>query len=472
MTPDPAPGGGCRPVPPVLLFASYHAYLDHSSGAALATRDLFEALSARGWSCRVVCGPALDYGDGRGPAEVLREHQIPHHLERCAPPTGERYELFHYALNGVPVCQYRPETFAPHRPATRAQGVPFLDVVSRACARFHPDVVLTYGGLPFAAHLMRRVRRAGARVLFCLHNFDYRDPELLRAADALWVPSEFARAAYRARVGVDAAAVPWPWDHARVRAERADGRFVTFVNPVPVKGVAWFARIAAEAYRRRPDIPFLVVEGRGGADGLRRLPIDLSALTNLNVMRSTPRPGAFYARSRVVLMPSLWEETFGRVAAEALVNGIPVLATRRGALPETLGGAGLLFDVPGRYTEPARMSDVPAPAEVAPWVAKIERLWDEPAFYAEHRERALERARVWEPERLCAGAGAFLKRVGRGAPDRRHRTAAAGTGAGGLSRRACGTRAPAPRSRAGHRRNTPVPRHQARPSKRWFGSPS
>jgi hypothetical protein len=77
-----------NPPNPVLFFASYHAYLDHASGAALATRDLFEHLTARGWSCRVVCGPHLSYEDRRTPRAVLERHQIPHHIEWCAPPNG------------------------------------------------------------------------------------------------------------------------------------------------------------------------------------------------------------------------------------------------------------------------------------------------------------------------------------------------------------------------------------------------
>ena len=83
---------------------------------------------------------------------------------------------------------------------------------------------------------------------------------------------------------------------------------------------------------------------------LARLPVDLSGLTNLNRMANTPDPRDFYRVSRVVLMPSLWRESLGRVAVEAMANGIPVLASDRGALPETLGEAGFVFTIPERYT--------------------------------------------------------------------------------------------------------------------------
>jgi hypothetical protein len=86
----------------------------------------------------VVCGPQLDFGDSRPVEDVLRDHRLPYHVERCAPPGGASYALFHYVLNGVPVTQYRPDGYDPRRPATPAEGVPFLDVVSRACTRFGP----------------------------------------------------------------------------------------------------------------------------------------------------------------------------------------------------------------------------------------------------------------------------------------------------------------------------------------------
>ena len=87
--------------------------------------------------------------------------------------------------------------------------------------------------------------------------------------------------------------------------------------------------------------------------------------------------------SRAVLVPSLWRESLGRVPMEALANGIPVLASDRGALPETLGDAGFVFTIPERYTP--QSLEIPTAREVAPWVAVLEKLWDDPEFEARHR---------------------------------------------------------------------------------------
>src|SRR6185369_7018685 len=47
------------------------------------------------------------------------------------------------------------------------------------------------------------------------------------------------------------------------------------------------------------------------------------------------------ACSRFVLVPSLWEEPFGRIAVEAMANDIPVLASWTGGLREIVGRTAL-----------------------------------------------------------------------------------------------------------------------------------
>jgi glycosyltransferase involved in cell wall biosynthesis len=193
-------------------------------------------------------------------------------------------------------------------------------------------------------------------------------------------------------------------------------RFVTFINPLEIKGVYVFARIARELARRRPDIPILVTQGRSRFDALTEPALGLAPHLagqfpieptrdgrNIITMPFLPDSQSFYptvySMTKLLLMPSLWFESFGLVAAEAMLNGIPVLASNRGALPETIGDAGILFDIPAKYTPDTR--EVATAEEVEPWVETIVRLWDDAAEYEPWSRAARERAQLWHPDRLA-----------------------------------------------------------------------
>jgi glycosyltransferase involved in cell wall biosynthesis len=377
-----------------LLFASIHGYVDPSSGAALATRDLLELLAGRGADCRTLSTSVLDFEREMPLESVLDPMGVPYARMRAALSGGGDAEVFDLTLNGVRTTLLRTASSRAERSPDQHESRTFLDLAEQVFTRFRPQVLLTYGGHPASLELMRRARRRGIRVVFHLHNFAYDDRRAFAEADAVLVPSGFARRFYARRLGLHCTAIPYPLCPERVVASDPESRYVTFVNPQPTKGVTVFARIALELARRRPDIPLLVVEGRGTADGLAGVGVDLSGLENLHKMANTPDPRDFYRVSRAVLVPSLWRETFGRVAAEALLNGLPVLASDRGALPETLGDAGFVFTLPERCTPGS--GSVPTAREVAPWVAAIERLWDDSAWEAEHRRRALIEARRWD----------------------------------------------------------------------------
>ena len=149
--------------------------------------------------------------------------------------------------------------------------------------------------------------------------------------------------------------------------------------------------------------------GLGSANWPQETGIDLTELPNLTMRRSVPDPREFYAVTRLLLMPSLWNESFGLVAAEAMINGIPVLASSRGALPETIGDAGFLFDIPAKYTPETH--DLPTAEEVEPWVETIIRLWDDATEYERWSRAARERAQQWHPERLAPVYREFFGRI-------------------------------------------------------------
>jgi glycosyltransferase involved in cell wall biosynthesis/Tfp pilus assembly protein PilF len=422
-----------------IAFVSPHCVLDFTNGAATATLDALKLLSGIGFPCEVFCGTRVD-SMGSVTAALARPRPNPlpagegnlHHAERDEYRVGPfRGRMIFTAHGGVPVTLVdtgpaRDETINREAMAAFLTGCEvFLDAT-------RPDVLWTYGGDPAALVVQHMAAQRGIPILFALHTCAYKDKGPFQMVDRVIVPSEYARRHYRETLGLECDVLPLVVDLERVKVAGtvpvpsakngtrslpdtlADGTrsvpatFVTFVNPTPLKGVFVFARIAQELSARRPDIPLLIVEGSGKACFLPKLGIDLSGVKNLRIMPNTPDARQFLAATKLLLMPSLMESA-GLVAMEAMTNGIPVLASNRGALPETIGNEGFLFDIPACYTPETR--DPPTAEEVEPWVETIIRLWDDPAEYARRSQAARERAQAWHPDRLAPIYREFFGRV-------------------------------------------------------------
>jgi glycosyltransferase involved in cell wall biosynthesis len=91
----------------------------------------------------------------------------------------------------------------------------------------------------------------------------------------------------------------------------------------------------------------------------------LRALPNVHILPADNDIEVILGQTRILLVPSLWPETFGYVAPEAMLRGIPVLASKIGGLPEAkLGVDYVLPVVPGEFS--ANGFVIP-PQNLAPW---------------------------------------------------------------------------------------------------------
>ena len=72
-----------------------------------------------------------------------------------------------------------------------------------------------------------------------------------------------------------------------------------------------------------------------------------------------PRKATLLAHARALLFPIQWDEPFGLVMIEAQLSGVPVLALRRGSVPEVIedGITGLVADDPAELISGARIVD-------------------------------------------------------------------------------------------------------------------
>lgn len=162
---------------------------------------------------------------------------------------------------------------------------------------------------------------------------------LVAQADAVIVPSAFARERLR-ELGA-----PLPWERVHVlappvralteepRSEKRDSYALVVSRLAPEKGID----VAIEACRR-VGIP-LVVAG----DGPERAALARYATGEVRFAgRVDDRELArLRAEAAIALAPSRSAETFGLAVAEAMAAGLPVAASRIGALPELVDEAGL-----------------------------------------------------------------------------------------------------------------------------------
>ena len=161
---------------------------------------------------------------------------------------------------------------------------------------------------------------------------------------------------------------------------RADNGYVLMMNACAVKGISIFLALA----RALPDIQFAALPGWGTTDADR---MALSALPNVNLLENRKNLDEILHRTRVLLMPSLWVEGFGMAVVDAMLRGIPVLASNYGGLVEAKLGTDYLLPVHPieRFEDYLDENMLPVPLvpkqEIGPWQDALSRLLSDRALH-------------------------------------------------------------------------------------------
>ena len=240
------------------------------------------------------------------------------------------------------------------------------------CVR--PDLV--WSQLEGALPILQTAQQLGVTGLCYVHDAEF-DPDEMRAIAALdchlVASSGFLAAKVWRATGRRTAVVYPPAELYFDTVGDANG-MVTMINPHAVKGLDTFLGIA----RRLPAVKFLLQESwKLKAEALTALEIQLAELPNVRFAHRVAEMRSVYRQTRLLIAPSRWEEGFGMVALEAQSCGIPVIASRRGGLPEAVGDGGLLID---DYRN------------VEAWVRAIDSVLGEPTRYQDYAERARRHA--------------------------------------------------------------------------------
>jgi release factor glutamine methyltransferase len=173
------------------------------------------------------------------------------------------------------------------------------------------------------------------------------------------------------------------------------------INPCSLKGVDIFLALAD----RFPDTRFAAVPTWGADQDLLE---QLRAKPNVSLLAPDDNIDLIWRQTRVLLVPSLWPETFGYVVPEAMLRGIPVIASNIGGLPEAKQGVEFLVDVaPGEW----RNADFFCPSQnIDAWSDALSQLLTDQVTYEDCSRRSRAAAHEFLKTATTEAFEAKLKR--------------------------------------------------------------
>jgi glycosyltransferase involved in cell wall biosynthesis len=357
-----------------ILLAQNLIHLPSHGGANRSNRLMLEQLAARGHTCVAVTplSGALATTDPERQFEALRSRGA------VIETVGDDSVV--YTFRGVTVHAVRSASKLPA-------------VIRSVAAAVHPDRTLVPSDDPGHIVMSAAVHATPGRVVHMVHTL-----QQLPFGPEAFYPSTAGTALLREAAGtiaVSRAAQQYVRDHAGITAEiiypqvygsephPAVGRFghgtVTMINPCGYKGLSILLGLAD----LRPDVEFLAVPTWGALPEERA---ELDRRRNIIVVEPADDIDVIFARTGVLLMPSLWGETFGYTCVEAMLRGIPVLASSVAGLVEAkLGTPGSLpvRPITGYAHDVRQDRPVPTvpPQDIDVWAAELDRLRTDEAHY-------------------------------------------------------------------------------------------
>lgn len=368
-----------------ILWANVYCMLDTSSGASMAIREMLRRLCLRGYEI-AICGATV-FDDPRGRRRIEKDWQV---------VDDRRGNIV--SVKDDPLVHYLYVTASPQREAmTSAEENQWLLFYTATLDKLKPDLVFYYGGQALDMMVADEARTRGIPVAAYLANPNYQGKRWCRDVDLILTDSEATAQFYAQREHYSVVPVGTFIDPAPVVASAHSRERILFVNPSAEKGAAIVAQIALLMEKRRPGTVFEVVESRGSwPDIVRRVTAargePREALANVVLTKNNDDMRPVFGRARVILAPSLWWESAGRVLAEAMLNGIPAVVTDRGGLPEVIGDAGFRLTFPAECHTPPYLQ-LPTDEALEPVLELLVRMFEDAQFYEMYAQRALHIAR-------------------------------------------------------------------------------
>ncbi|MDP4143058.1 MAG: glycosyltransferase [Bacillota bacterium] len=360
-----------------ILLIQSTGYLYKWGGAHKANRILMEGLAAKGHNCKVIV-PLTDIFDNKEQfystlsdfnVEVIENNNF----------------MVHFRSKGVEVY-------------TITEGFNIFPFIKNTIEAFKPDVTVISEDISFV--LLETALETKTKTVYISHSQatlpfgpeafeeNMERATLISKVDGIITVSKYLDNYFRKWAGAATRTIyfpsygqgPYPY------LGNYDNKYITAINPSSLKGISIFLKLA----KALPEFPFAAVPTWATSkEDLK----EMESIPNITILKPSENVNDIYAQTKIFLMPSLWGESFGQVAVEAMLRGIPVIASNVGGIPEAKLGLDYIlpvnpikeyikFDSEGNS---AKKSGIPTPVipeqDISPWISALKKLYYDKEHY-------------------------------------------------------------------------------------------
>ena len=357
---------------PKILWMSPYSLHDISSGASIHCKTVLECLAKRGfevWSCSSFI---FDSPAGASVFNNLKDKI-----------DSSKKSVFEIDDAGIHYIYTRSSSNFEQEQNLNDQELLFK-VYCSVLDNFKPDFVMGFGTGMISMTSFAEAQRRGIVTIYPVLNGNHGNYAFPNT-DLILTDSHASANLYFRRDQIRMIPTGQLFDPVYCISNKRKPKYITFINPSFEKGLSIFAKLAQYCQKAHPDLRFLVVNSNGNfAENIQYLhtkgnkddhPLKPQDFDNVDMTPATNNMKPIYTVSKVLVTPSLWWESWGRVASEAVLNNITVLGSTSGGLKEATFGAGIHLDAPEHCIKDNL--SLPDDDEIKPWAQALERLVNE-----------------------------------------------------------------------------------------------
>ena len=357
---------------PKILWMSPYSLHDISSGASIHCKTVLECLAKRGfevWSCSSFIFDS--------PAGASVFNNLKDKIDRS------KKSVFEIDDAGIHYIYTRSSSNFEQEQNLNDQELLFK-VYCSVLDNFKPDFVMGFGTGMISMTSFAEAQRRGIVTIYPVLNGNHGNYAFPNT-DLILTDSHASANLYFRRDQIRMIPTGQLFDPLYCISNKRKPKYITFINPSFEKGLSIFAKLAQYCQKAHPDLRFLVVNSHGNfAENIQYFhtkgnkddhPLKPQDFDNVDMPPATNNMKPIYTVSKVIVTPSLWWESWGRVASEAVLNNIPVLGSTSGGLKEATFGAGIHLDAPEHCIKDNL--SLPDDEEIKPWAQALERLVNE-----------------------------------------------------------------------------------------------